>query len=167
VRIVLRISLCFFLWWVLTEGSPEAWIFGLIVSIPAALATLTLRTPFYWRWRPWGMMRFLPFFFRLSLIGGMDVARRAMDPRLPLAPLLLDYPFRLPEGPARVFFAGAVNLLPGTCSLALEESCLRIHVLDGSLPVDRELMLLEERVARLFGLEIGRREPGRRCEDHE
>jgi multicomponent Na+:H+ antiporter subunit E len=159
-RLGTRFTVFLLIWWVLTEGFPGAWWFGSLVVIPVALATWRLRNPFPWRWRPWGLVRFFPFFVRQSLIGGIDVARRAMDPRLPLDPMMLDYPLRLPEGPAQVFLAGTVSLLPGTCSVALEKSSLRIHVLDGSLPVRQVLDRVEERVARLFGLEIGTRQAG-------
>jgi len=149
-----RLGVLTFLWWVLTEGSSDAWKFGLPVVILASLTTLTLRSGFNWRCRPIGMIRFLPFFFRQSLSGGIDVARRALSPRMPLAPLLVDYPLRLPKGPARVFLADTVSLLPGTCSVSLEDGCLRIHVLDGSLPVYQALQTVEERVAELFDVEM-------------
>jgi multicomponent Na+:H+ antiporter subunit E len=101
------------------------------------------------------MARFLPFFLWQSLRGGIDVARRALHPRLPLAPLLLDYPLRLPDGPACTFLANTVSLLPGTLSADLENGCLTVHVLDGSQPdVSAELQSLEALIADLFGVEL-------------
>jgi len=158
--------LCF-LWWVLTEGYPGAWWFGLPVSTLTALATLKMSSEFRWHWRPLGMIRFVSFFFRQSISGGIDVAWRALNPRMPLAPVLFDYPLRLPSGPARVFLANTVSLLPGTCSAALHDEFLTVHVLDGSLPVYAALQAVEERVAELFGLATRLAEDAKGGSGHE
>ena len=52
--------------------------------------------------------------------GGADVARRAFHPRLPVAPQLIDYPFRLPPGLPRVILVNTVRLLPGAPSAELK-----------------------------------------------
>jgi multicomponent Na+:H+ antiporter subunit E len=155
-RLLWRFLLLSFLWSVLTEGYPGAWWFGLPVVTLATLSTRGLRSDFEWRWRLIGLARFLPFFVLQSLRGGIDVALRALNPSLPLAPLLFDYPLRIPRGPARVFLANTVSLLPGTCTTDLLEQHLRVHVLDGSLPITRSLQTVEERVAQLFGIDLER-----------
>ncbi|MBE0509552.1 MAG: Na+/H+ antiporter subunit E [Chromatiales bacterium] len=44
-----------------------------------------------------GWLRFIPFFLLQSLLGGIDVARRAFHPRTPLSPTLIRYPLSLSE----------------------------------------------------------------------
>lgn len=100
------------------------------------------------------MALFAPFFLVQSLRGGVDVARRALHPRLPLNPCLVRYPLCLEEVPAQVFMANVVSLLPGTLSADLEDSVLTVHALDCALPVTEQLQALESRVARLFGLAV-------------
>lgn len=142
------------LWWVLTESYPGAWGFGLPVALLAALVSFAFRRPDGWRIHLSGVLRFLPFFLWQSLRGGIDVAGRALHPRLPLAPGLLDLTLRLPPGPARVFFADTLSLLPGTCSVHLEQAQLRIHALDAASLREAELRGVETRVAALFGIII-------------
>ncbi|MDY0042113.1 MAG: Na+/H+ antiporter subunit E [Desulforhabdus sp.] len=157
--------LCF-LWWVLTEGYPGSWWFGLPVLTLTTFAGMKMSSGFKWHWRPLGISRFVFFFFRQSLSGGIDVAKRALTPRMPLLPALVDYPLHLPQGPARVFLANTVSLLPGTCSTALHAESLTVHVLDGSLPVYALLQEVEERVADLFGLQTNLAEDGERGSEH-
>lgn len=138
------------LWWALAEGD-EAWWFGLPVIAIALSVSLVLRPKNRWHWRPAGLARFVGFFLWQSLRGGVDVARRALHPRMPLAPAFVTYPLRLSEPGARVCFANTISLLPGTLSADLEGRFLRVHVLDDRLPVMQMLQALEARVAALFG----------------
>jgi multicomponent Na+:H+ antiporter subunit E len=151
---LIRAAFLALLWWALTEGSPAAWAFGVPVIALAVGASMVLHPRRDWSLRPFGLARFIGFFLWQSLRGGIDVAGRALHPRLPIAPAMVDYRLRLPEGPARVFLADVVSLLPGTLSAALSDGRLRLHVLDERMPVTRALGTVEERVAALFGLTL-------------
>ncbi len=142
------------LWWVLTEGYPGAWGLGVPIILLALLSSMALPRTGDWHWRPGGILRFIPFFMLQSLSGGIDVARRALHPRLPLAPQMIEYRLRLQNVPARIFYADTLSLLPGTCSASLQEEVLRIHVLDASLPIESALKEVEGRVATLFGVSL-------------
>jgi multicomponent Na+:H+ antiporter subunit E len=149
------------LWWVLTEAYPGSWGFGLPMAFLAALTSLAFRRPLGSRWSLRGVLRFLPFFLWQSWRGGIDVAGRVFQPRLPLAPGLLNLPLRLPAGPARVFLADTLSLLPGTCSVDLDQQGrLRIHTLDTALFKEADLRRLEGRVAALFGITVQSEEGG-------
>lgn len=141
------------LWWVLTEAYPDSWSFGLPVAILAALVSFAFRRPESWGINLIGALHFLPFFLRQSLRGGIDVASRAFHPRLPLTPGFLDLALHLPPGPARVFLADTFSLLPGTCSVNLDQrGHLRIHALDTASVKKADLRQVEARVAALFGI---------------
>jgi len=56
----------------------------------------------------------VPRFVRESVIAGADVARRALDPRLPLRPGFVFYPTGLSRGMQRNVFTTLTSLLPGT-----------------------------------------------------
>lgn len=144
-------------WWALADGAPS-WTFGAPVILLALVAGLVIAPARARCVSPARLLRFAPFFLRESLRGGIDVARRALHPRLPLAPALLDYRLRLPPGPARLFLVGVVSLLPGTLSADLGESDLTVHVLDRKLPVLHLLQALERQVAALFGVALPTRE---------
>ena len=86
--------------------------------------------------------------------GSVDVAHRALHPARPIAPVLLNYTLRLPEGPSRLLFVSAINLMPGTLCVEMTEDYLLIHSIHDGLPVQAELALLEVRVADVFGINL-------------
>ncbi len=151
-RVVVRIAAFGGLWFVLTEGDTYAWWLGALVVAVATAASIVLWPRF--GLRPVGLARFLPFFLKQSLLGGVDVARRALDPRLPLDPGFVDCPLRLPPGVARVALADTMSLVPGTVSVELRDHALRLHVIDQSLPAAQTLRRLEALLADVFGFEI-------------
>jgi multicomponent Na+:H+ antiporter subunit E len=151
--VLLRAGLLAGLWAVLTGGAPSSWIIGAPVVLAGALVCRVLPVPPSSRWTVGGTLRFSIFFIAQSLWSGVDVARRAFDPRRPWAPRLITYSFTQLTGPSRVFFANAVSLLPGTLSADLREDTLLVHALDHRQPVVDELRILEGRVAVLFGVE--------------
>jgi multicomponent Na+:H+ antiporter subunit E len=140
------------LWWVLAGGA--AWGFGAPVIAAAVGVSLALQPVRRVRLRPWGMLRFAGYFLTQSPRAGLDVARRAFAPGLPLAPALLDFRLRLPEGPARTLLVNTMSLLPGTLSAGIEGNRLRLHVLDTQLPVEQELREVEARIAAMFGVDL-------------
>lgn len=146
-----RAVLIALLWVTLTEGDPGALAFGVPVVIAAALTSRVLSpgtAGLSWR----GMAQFVPFFLAQSFWGSVDVAMRALSPRLAVEPRLQEFPLRLPEGAPRVFFANTVSLVPGTVSVALQGDRLLVHVLAGADAVARRLHKVEAKVAALFGL---------------
>ncbi len=151
-RLFFRTGLFALLWWMLTEGAMNSWLVGVPVVVFAALVSDALLPGVSWSLT--GMVRFVPFFLWHSLRGGVDVAGRALHPRLPISPGLLDYRWRLPPGLPRVIMANTVSLLPGTLSAELDEEHLRVHVLDETGAFASELKEIEARVARLFGLDL-------------
>lgn len=149
---LLRLVLFALMWWILTDGAMGSWPIGLPVVLLATLVSVMLTPPLSWSLR--GILRFIPYFLWYSIRGGVDVARRALHPRLPISPGLVDYRFRLPPGLPRIFMANTVSLLPGTLSVELGEEILHIHVLDETGVIDEELNMLENRLADIFGLEL-------------
>lgn len=141
------------LWLLLTGEDTASWFIGLPTVAAATIASLLLQPVVGWKLNFHGLARFLPFFLWGSLRGSIDVAKRALHPQLPLAPLLVDYELRLPPGAWRVFLVNTVSLLPGTLSAELQGDCLTVHALDGSQEsVTEKLQILEARIAGLFGL---------------
>lgn len=143
-------------WWAFVEGEVGSRVLSGAAVAAVALASLALAPPGSGRWSPSGLLRFLPFFLSQSLRGGADVAARAFHPRLPVLPGMIEYPLRLPEGPARIFFVVSLSLLPGTLSARLEGDTLRVHLLHRGMPARGRIEELEARVAALFALELER-----------
>lgn len=152
-RVVLTRAVLFALvWWALSDGSPQSWWVGVPAVVLAAVTSVALMGPVPLVW--WQLLRFVPVFLWRSLQGGADVAWRALDPRLPIAPQMIDYPLRLPSGLPRVMLVNIMSLLPGTLSAELEGQVLKVHVLDGRRNVFPELAALERSVARISGVTL-------------
>ena len=79
---------------------------------------------------------------------------RALHPRMPISPQLIEYPLQLPTGLPQVFMANTVSLLPGTLSAALDRSVLTVHVLNSRKDVLSELQAVEQGVGRMFGISL-------------
>ena len=141
-------------WWVLAEADPEGWLFGIPFVALATVASLKLTPSRTWTIRPVGALRYAGYFVHQSLLGGIDVAMRAVRPSLPIAPDLLCYRMRLEPEHARVLFADTVSLLPGTLSAGFDGDWLIFHVVDCGMPLEESLRDVEERVADLFGFEL-------------
>jgi multicomponent Na+:H+ antiporter subunit E len=148
-RILTRAALLAALWWVLTAGDPASWLLGVPAVTAAVLVSFFLPQP-AWRWQPAAALAFLPFFLMISLRAGIDVARRSFRRTVVLDPGFIEYRWRLPPGPARVFMANLVSLLSGTLSVGFDQRQLTIHALDVRQPVWADIQRLEARVARLF-----------------
>jgi multicomponent Na+:H+ antiporter subunit E len=153
------------LWWALTDGRMDSWVVGIPVIALASGLSLYLQAHDLWRWSLPGLLRFFPRFLWMSFRGGLEVAVPAFHPQRPLAPKLVTYRLRLPEGPARIFFTNATSLSPGTFSADLKDDQLIIHVLDAGRPVNKDLETLESMVAGLFGLQLSPEPPSQQEHD--
>jgi multicomponent Na+:H+ antiporter subunit E len=160
-QVVLRVMGLVAVWWVLTSGEQGSWIVGIPTVLIAAVVSFRLLPIATWRRSLGGAARFIPYFVYWSASGGVDVTRRALDPRLPLTPGLLHYRLRVPAGTARVFLANVISLLPGTLSADLRGDMLVVHVLDTTLPILRRLERLESIVASLFSIAIDTQAAGK------
>lgn len=142
------------LWGVLNAGQPASWLVGAPVIALAVWTAAVLPAGRPLRMRPAAALRFALFFFYTGLVGAIEVARRAFHPALPLAPGLMTYRLRLPEGAGRVLLADVTSLLPGTLSADLQGATLTIHALVAQPRVLADLRVLEEHIAALFGVEL-------------
>ncbi|OOG24733.1 cation transporter [Thioalkalivibrio denitrificans] len=149
-RFVATLVLAALLWWVLTEGQGLASPFFWLAVLGAAGATLVLPLSRPFGLRPTALPRFAGYFLRASVMGGVDVARRALSPAMPLEPGFVRYTTSLPHGAALTFFMAVISLLPGTLSVRLQGRLLTIHVLDTGLPIRESLEALESHVSRVF-----------------
>lgn len=149
---VLTIRLVFFslLWWVLTEGAFPMSLLGIIGVGTAVAVSMRLLPAGTWAWRVGPLFRFVPFFLWQSLLGGLDVAYRALHPRIALHPEVIRHHFQLRQEHSRVFFLWVVSLLPGTAGVDLHGDVASVHVLDMDLAGPEKLHDLEQRIAKLI-----------------
>jgi multicomponent Na+:H+ antiporter subunit E len=143
----------FFAFWVIVSGLKPLDLFaGVFAAIAATWASLVLLPPGRWSFRPLAIAGFALRFLRQSIVAGIDVAWRALDPRMPLRPGFVVYPSRLPPGSTRNAFCTVTSLLPGTLPSGTDESGgLVIHCLDVTQPVVEQLKEEEALFVRMLG----------------
>lgn len=147
----------------LSRGDALSWVIGAPAVVTALAAYFFLPPVGRWRLSARGAARFLAYFPLHSLMAGIDLAWRALARSMPLNPRLHRYRLFLPEGPAQIFFANTVSLMPGTLSAELEEGWLTVHMLSDEPVVFTGLEKLERMVAGLFAVPIP--PPGPRVEE--
>jgi len=140
------------IWWILTNGVNTSWWIGIPTVLISVMVSIALLKPSHFIW--YELLKFIPFFIVRSIIGGTDVAWRAIHPRMPIAPELIEYSVQLPAGLPRVFMASTINLLPGTLSAAIEKNIMRVHILDKQQNFIAEIQAVEQSMARIFDIPL-------------
>jgi multicomponent Na+:H+ antiporter subunit E len=148
------IPLLLALWWVLSDGTPSGWLFGLVavaIAVGAVLATAPLSTADSQDRLQWtALPAFVWFFIGRSLLAGLDVARRTLAPSLPLSPAIVRVTTLLPAGRARVFLMATLCLLPGSLGVDLDENTITLHVLDARDDFEKDVRTAERFIGPLF-----------------
>ena len=141
----------FALWVILTGSYTTDLLAGAVASCAATWASLRLLPPGSSGLRIPACARLVLRFLRQSVVAGVDVARRALDPRLPIQPGFVSYQAGIQPGPARHMFTTLMSLLPGTVPVgSAETGGLLIHCLDVGQPVAAQLAEEEALLARVI-----------------
>lgn len=135
--------------WLILAGADPADIPAAAVAVTAATwASLRLLEPTTARRSFPAICRLVLLFLYYSIVAGMDVARRAFDPRLPLRPGFVRFQTRLLRGVPRNVFAAITSLLPGTVPTGEDHDELVYHCLDVEQSVAAELATEEAALIR-------------------
>lgn len=142
------------IWAVLTNADSSSWMFGVPFAALAALVASAMSPIRRLAIRPSGVARFVGYFLRNSVVGGVDVAIRALHPSMPLSPGIIVVSLRLPTPTTRALLADTVSLLPGTLSAGLVDEVVALHVLDTDQPVLAEVRRIEDLIAGSLGISL-------------
>jgi len=122
---------------------------GLIAAALATWISIHLFPPGALRMRPLAGATLAVHVLRQSIVGGMDVARRAFDPMLSLRSGLVVCPLHLPFGPARSAFCALSSLQPGALPAGTDPNgMLVVHCLDVEQSVAANMAAEEALFAR-------------------
>lgn len=137
-------------WWALAEGEVPNWPFVLPASalVSALVMALVAGQMIRLRWRV--LPELVCFFVWQSLLGGLDVARRALAGSVQFEGEFIRYPLSLSVGLARQIWVGGVGLFPGTLVVGVESDAVVIHVLDKNMSVLAGLLTFERYLVRLL-----------------
>jgi len=149
--------LCYLAIWMVMAGAGAGDILpGLAAAGLATWCSLVLLPPLRGPGggvRPLRLVRLLLWFVWVSVLAGLNIARRAFSPALRLEPGWLVYSSRLPPGVPRNLFMSMASLLPGTLCTGTDQSgALIFHCLDVGQPVAQQLADEEARLIAALGL---------------
>ena len=154
VRVAAARAALFLGFWLMISGWALAdFPIGLAAAAAATWTSLRFLPPGGSRLRLASLAALAVSFFRQSVISGMDVALRALNPTLQLRPGFALCPLRLSPGGERSAFCALSSLMPGTLPTGTDDDgSLLVHCLDVTQPVAANLAAEE----RLFIRAVGR-----------
>jgi len=142
----------FVLWLVIAGAGPSDLAVGAAAAAVAGWTSIRLLPPGGWRFRPVAILRLAARFLVQSVAAGVNVAWRALDPRMPLRPGFVLYRPRLPAGASRNAFCTMASLLPGTLPCGTDDQGnIVIHCLDLEEPVAEQYAAEEALFTRTLG----------------
>jgi len=141
-------SLGFFALWIvlMPSAQPADLVCGVVATLVATWTSLRLQPPAEGHLRFVALLMLVPHFLWQSVLAGFDVARRALLPRMPMDPGLVECPLAFPPGLTLNTFATITSLLPGSVPCGHKPGVLVYHCLDRGLPNVEQL----QKEARLF-----------------
>src|SRR5262245_23086998 len=143
---------CFLAFWMVLIGAGAGHVaVGLVTAAAATVASMRLLPPGAIHLRLVALPALALGFAWQSVVAGWDVARRALDPRLPVRPGFTTYPVGFPPGPTRNVFTALTSLLPGTVPAGEHDGALLYHCLDVTQPVASQLAAEEAVLSRVLG----------------
>jgi len=138
--------------WLILDGGSD-WPAGAVAALVGGVIAAWLAEGKPQFWNPLRLIGFAGFFIVESFRGGIDVARRTLDPRLPIAPEFFEHHIGLPAGQPATLLISTISLLPGTLSAELktDEKVLVVHALGPGGP--DAVVRLEDWIGWLFSLD--------------
>lgn len=137
------------------------WAVGALAAAGTARLSLRLLPPRRRLPRAWPLLKFLARFGVQSLLGGVEVARRALDPRPGrMKPGLIHYPTSLHSESRRALFGALTSQVPGTLAVGSGQmNDMTYHCLSPNEAIARGLATDEALFMDVFGAdEVARRE---------
>lgn len=111
-----------------------------VVDREAQPVQLTLATARYWPWLGGQVV-----------LANLDVARRILDPTLPIQPTVARVPASQRDTLGRVVFANSITLTPGTVTLEVEDDAIEVHALSRAAIEDLQGGEMDRRVSEMTG----------------
>jgi len=139
----------FLLWMLLMQSLKRADLaMGVFACVGATWVSLRLLPPSSGCLNFGRLLALLPHFVWESVLAGVDVARRALHPGMPLRPGFVTCPLSFPPGFTRNTFATITSLLPGSVAAGEVEGVLVYHCIDTTAPVVEQIWKEERLLAR-------------------
>jgi multicomponent Na+:H+ antiporter subunit E len=111
-----------------------------VVDEEGVLVDIAFRLPLYVIWLIWEITK-----------ANVEVARRILDPRLPISPRMVRVKVDQRHELSRVIYANSITLTPGTVSVDIEGDMIIVHALTKRAADEVETGRMGRQVKRLEG----------------
>ncbi len=132
MRIIFWTIFLFIIWLGLTMSfSVQEVTTGFVVSL--VLAILYVRnypSSDNFRFRPIAYIIYIVTFLKALFLANWDVAKRVIDPKLPINPGIVAIKTELKEDYKKLMLANSITLTPGTITMDVQDDTLFIHWID-------------------------------------
>ncbi|MEN8155098.1 MAG: Na+/H+ antiporter subunit E [Acidobacteriota bacterium] len=135
MRILVSTSILFFLWMILTQSfHPQEIFTGLIVSAIIALISPSVAGERVKNWfnpkRYFYLIIYLFYFAGEMIKSNIDVAKRVINPKLPINPGIVKVKTKLKSRSGKLALANSITLTPGTLTVDVVDQYFYIHWID-------------------------------------
>jgi multicomponent Na+:H+ antiporter subunit E len=101
----------------------------------------------------WRLLRYAPWLVWQVFLANLHVARRILDPELPIDPSVIRVKPGQKRDLGRVIYANSITLTPGTVSIDIDENEITVHALTRETAADLESGEMDRQVTWLEGAE--------------
>jgi len=134
-RFIFTFAVYFLIWMGFTTSfDPQELIIGAVLSLIITLFSYKsftdLGLSFLSPKRLFSIIKYLFVFLIALLKANLDVAKRVINPKLPINPGIVAYKTKLKNDTAKVFLANSITLTPGTLTVDVIDDTLYIHWID-------------------------------------
>ncbi|MFB3089274.1 MAG: Na+/H+ antiporter subunit E [Acidiferrobacterales bacterium] len=152
----ISLALVLFALWLLLSGHYVPLLIGLGALSVLLVVTIALRMDvvdreghpihlspkalLYWPWLGWEIVK-----------ANLDVARRILDPRLPISPTVIRLKASQKSDLGRVIYANSITLTPGTVSIDIDGEHIEVHALTREAAQALRTGDMDRRVTRFEG----------------
>ncbi len=132
MRLLFWTIFLFIIWSALTMSlNPQELLAGITVSfIIALLYVKNYPTDDTFSFSPLSYIIYLIVFIKNLILSNWDVAKRVIDPKLPINPGIIAIKTNLKEDYKKLMLANSITLTPGTITIDVQDDTLFIHWID-------------------------------------
>jgi len=132
MRLIFWTLFLFLIWVGLTMSfSSQELITGFVVSFVIALLYVkNYKSKDKFRFRPIAYIIYFVVFMKNLILSNWDVAKRVIDPKLPINPGIVAIKTDLKEDYKKLMLANSITLTPGTITMDVRDDTYFIHWID-------------------------------------
>jgi len=132
MRLIFWTLFLFLIWVGLTMSfSSQELITGFVVSFVIALLYVkNYKSEDKFRFRPIAYIIYFVVFMKNLILSNWDVAKRVIDPKLPINPGIVAIKTDLKEDYKKLMLANSITLTPGTITMDVRDDTYFIHWID-------------------------------------